>query len=64
MIIYDDNYNIIDGDIFLIFLEDVGKRFEVFGWNCIFIVNIYYDINLFKEVVFNEVVKSDKFIFI
>lgn len=64
IVIYDDNYNIIDGDIFLVFLEDVGVRFEVLGWNCVVIDNIYYDIDFFKEVVFNFVGKSDKLIFI
>jgi transketolase len=31
-VIYDDNHITIDGDTALTFSEDVGKRFEAYGW--------------------------------
>ncbi len=31
-LIYDDNHITIDGDTALSFSEDVGRRFEAYGW--------------------------------
>ena len=34
-LIYDDNHITIDGDTALTFSEDVGRRFEAYGWHVV-----------------------------
>jgi transketolase len=33
VVFYDDNRITIDGDTSISFMEDVGKRYEAYGWN-------------------------------
>lgn len=37
--LYDDNQITIDGSIANSFTEDVGKRFEAYGWNVLSVGN-------------------------
>lgn len=37
--IYDDNHITIDGDTDLAFTEDVGRRFEAYGWHVLHVAN-------------------------
>eukprot|EP01090_Pellita_catalonica_P019933 TRINITY_DN6921_c0_g1_i1.p1 TRINITY_DN6921_c0_g1~~TRINITY_DN6921_c0_g1_i1.p1 ORF type:complete len:678 (+),score=105.36 TRINITY_DN6921_c0_g1_i1:31-2064(+) len=39
VVLYDDNLITIDGDTDLSFTEDVGKRYESYGWNVITVAN-------------------------
>lgn len=64
IVVWDDNYIIIDGDINQVFIEDVFKRYEFYGWYIIIVEDgdndfegIFY---VFKKV--QEV--KDKFMFI
>ncbi len=48
--IYDDNHITIEGDTKLAFDEDVGKRFEAYGWNVIH-VDDAEDIEAFASAI-------------
>jgi transketolase len=47
---YDDNKITIDGSTSLAFSEDVGKRFEAYGWN-VLIINDVNDLNQIHDAV-------------
>lgn len=38
IVLYDDNNITIDGDTHLSFTEDVGKRFEAYGWQVLEVI--------------------------
>lgn len=38
--IYDDNLIMIEGNIELVFMENVGECFEVFGWNVVMVEDV------------------------
>merc|ERR1711971_127627 len=39
VVIYDDNDIQIDGSTNLAFTEDVGKRYEAYGWNVLYVAD-------------------------
>jgi transketolase len=48
---YDDNGITIDGDTELSFTEDVGKRFEAYGWQVLTVENGNTDIEAIRKAV-------------
>ncbi|KAI3987286.1 hypothetical protein MKX01_003036 [Papaver californicum] len=59
-LIYDDNYNTIDGDTKITFTEDVSACYEALGWNVITVDNVHSDMGGFKNAIrsaFNETKK-------
>lgn len=64
IVFYDDNYIFIDGDIEIVFIEDVDKRFEVFGWYVIWVKNGNIGYDEIRVVIKEVKVVKDKFILI
>jgi transketolase len=59
-VIYDDNHITIDGDTELSFTEDVGKRYEAYGWNVIRIEGDGHDIESLDEAIRQAKAQSDQ----
>ncbi|KAF9512775.1 hypothetical protein BS47DRAFT_1382802 [Hydnum rufescens UP504] len=56
IVIYDDNHISIDGDTNVAFTEDVGKRFEAYGWQVLTVKNGNTD----YEAIYNSIVEAKK----
>ena len=55
--LYDDNHISIDGDTSISFTEDVGKRFEAYGWQVLVVENGDTDLDAIHKAI--EEAKAD-----
>jgi len=51
IVLYDDNNITIDGDTDLSFTEDVGKRFEAYGWQVLEVKDANHDTEAIKAAI-------------
>mmetsp|Transcript_15260 Transcript_15260/g.23103 ORF Transcript_15260/g.23103 Transcript_15260/m.23103 type:complete len:688 (+) Transcript_15260:90-2153(+) len=51
IVLYDDNNITIDGDTHLSFTEDVGKRFEAYGWQVLEVKNANADMKSIEAAI-------------
>jgi len=58
--IYDDNHISIDGSTDIAFTEDVGKRFEAYGWEVINVVNGNTDLGAIEAAIEQAKKTTDK----
>jgi transketolase len=49
--VYDDNHVTIDGDTALAYSDDVGKRFEAYGWNVVHLGEIADDVDALEAAL-------------
>lgn len=58
--LYDDNHISIDGDTTVSFTEDVGKRFEAYGWHVIEVPNGDTDLDAIAQAIEAAKAVTDK----
>jgi len=58
--LYDDNHISIDGHTDISFTEDVGKRFEAYGWQVIEVINGNTDIAALEKAIKDAKACTDK----
>ena len=58
--LYDDNHISIDGSTDLAFTEDVGKRFEAYGWHVLVVENGDTDLDAIQKAIETAKSVSDK----
>ncbi|MEM9135840.1 MAG: transketolase [Cyanobacteria bacterium P01_F01_bin.42] len=58
--LYDDNHISIDGDTSISFTEDVGKRFEAYGWQVIVVENGDTDLDAIHEAIAQAKAEADR----
>ena len=58
IVIYDDNHITIDGDTSLSFTEDVGRRYEAYGWHVQEVGGDGNDMEAFEKAIVNA--KNEK----
>lgn len=57
---YDDNRISIDGDTSIAFTEDVGKRFEAYGWQVLYVRNGNIDLPALEKAIDEGKACTDK----
>lgn len=60
VLIYDDNDIQIDGSTNLAFTENVGKRYEAYGWNVLYVENGNTDLEAIEEAILKGKASEDK----
>lgn len=60
IVIYDDNKITIDGHTDIAFTEDVGKRYESYGWNVLYVKNGDTDTDAIEKALKSAKSQSDK----
>jgi transketolase len=58
--VYDDNHITIDGDTALAYSDDVGKRFEAYGWNVVHLGEIADDCDALEAALNAAKAVTDK----
>jgi transketolase len=58
--LYDDNHISIDGSTDLAFTEDVGKRFEAYGWHVLTVENGNTDLEAINQAIADAKAVTDK----
>ncbi len=58
--LYDDNHISIDGSTDVAFTEDVGKRFEAYGWHVIHVQDGNTDLNAIEKAIAEAKAVTDK----
>lgn len=58
--LYDDNHISIDGNTSISFTEDVGKRFEAYGWHVIHVENGNTDLAAIEKAIADAKAVTDK----
>lgn len=58
--LYDDNHISIDGNTSIAFTEDVGKRFEAYGWQVLNVTNGNTDVSAIEKAVEEAKKNTDK----
>ena len=58
--LYDDNHISIDGDTSISFTEDVGKRFEAYGWHVIEVADGNTDLDSIEKAIAAAKAVTDK----
>ncbi len=58
--LYDDNHISIDGSTDISFTEDVGKRFEAYGWHVIHVADGNTDLNAIEQAIAAAKAVTDK----
>jgi transketolase len=58
--LYDDNHISIDGSTDLAFTEDVGKRFEAYGWHVVVVEDGNTDIDAIRKAIEEAKAVKDK----
>ncbi|ERN40928.1 transketolase [Rubidibacter lacunae KORDI 51-2] len=58
--LYDDNHISIDGSTDLAFTEDVGKRFEAYGWQVLHVENGNTDLPAIEQAIATAKAENDK----
>merc|ERR1719361_1962748 len=60
VVIYDDNDIQIDGSTNLAFTEDVGKRYEAYGWNVLYVADGNTDLPAIEAAILKAKTSEDK----
>jgi transketolase len=60
IVLYDDNKITIDGSTDLSFTEDVGKRYESYGWQVLTVENVETDLKGLREAVTTAKANTDQ----
>jgi transketolase len=58
--LYDDNHISIDGHTDISFTEDVGKRFEAYGWHVQHVANGNHDLEAIAQAIENAKAVTDR----